>query len=152
MKLPEYGVDIGMTTSTSGWQTGIPYLNGTENVYPGGTSYLSGTAGGGVGDTTMNSTGKDRIFHLDMDDPLNPSPYDGEVVPGGNVVLTWDNLAPNVGSDVWVDVWFGTDPVTDFTKVVDAGLNTTTTTVNAPGSISAPATRLMSSTVTSSIS
>ncbi|MHC4693630.1 MAG: fibronectin type III domain-containing protein, partial [Planctomycetota bacterium] len=62
----------------------------------------------------------------------NPSPANGATVPAGDVDLSWTNLPPNVGSDVWVDVWFGTDPVTDFTRVVDAGLNTTSVTVNAP--------------------
>ncbi len=69
---------------------------------------------------------------LVANDPMNPSPEDGETVPAGDVELSWTNLPPNVGSDVWVDVWFGTDPVTDFTKVVDAGLNMTSVTVNAP--------------------
>jgi alpha-galactosidase len=64
--------------------------------------------------------------------PPNPSPAFGVTVPAGDVELSWTNLPPNVGSDVWVDVWFGTDPVTDFTKVVDAGLNMTSVTVNAP--------------------
>ena len=39
-----------MTSSTSGWTTGIPYLNSTEDVYAGGTKYLSGTTGLGIGD------------------------------------------------------------------------------------------------------
>nr|NIP54583.1 hypothetical protein [Phycisphaerae bacterium]NIS53435.1 hypothetical protein [Phycisphaerae bacterium]NIU12102.1 hypothetical protein [Phycisphaerae bacterium] len=127
-----YGVDIGMTSSTSTWQTGIPYINITGDEYPGGTRYMSGTSGLGIGDNTMNNMSGDRIFHLDMDDPMVPSPEDGETVAGGNVVLSWTNLPPNSGPDVWVDVWYGTDPVTDFSKVVDAGLNTTSVTVSAP--------------------
>ncbi len=64
---------------------------------------------------------------------LHPSPADGVTVPAGDVVLSWTNLPPNTpGDPVYVDVWFGTDPVTDFTKVVDAGENTTSVTVSAP--------------------
>ena len=62
---------------------------------------------------------------------LNPDPPIGAKVQGGDVVLSWTNLPANVGSDVWVDVWYGTDPEA-MTKIVDAGLNTTSTTVNAP--------------------
>ena len=42
-----YGLDIGMTNSTSTWQTGIPYLVVTANEYLGGQFYLSGTATAG---------------------------------------------------------------------------------------------------------
>lgn len=126
-----YGVDVGMTSTTSGWQTGIPYLNRTDNVFPGGTHYVSGT-GQGIGDNTVNTKSHDLIFHLDMDDPLDPDPFDGEIVVGGSVTLNWTNLPANTGSDVWVDVWFGTDPNTDFNKVVTLGQNVTSVSVNAP--------------------
>ena len=43
-----YGVDVGMTSSTSAWQTGIPYINTTANVYSGGVLYSSGTSGLGT--------------------------------------------------------------------------------------------------------
>ncbi|MHC4693756.1 MAG: hypothetical protein ACYS67_13520, partial [Planctomycetota bacterium] len=128
----EYGIDIGMTSSTSPWTSGIPYINRTADEYTGGTRYMSGTAGFGIGDDTMNNISGDMVFHLDLVHPLDPTPDDGATVPAGNVQLSWTNLPPNVGSDVWVDVWFGTDPVTDFTRVVDANLNTTSVTVNAP--------------------
>mgnify|MGYP005846224917 CR=1 FL=1 len=58
--------------------------------------------------------------------PINPSP-NGGIVPGGTVELSWQNFAPNSGGDVWVDVWFGTDPES-LTQVVTAdpdGLNLT---------------------------
>jgi len=128
----EYGIDVGMTSSTSAWQTGIPYINRTADEYPGGTRYMSGTTGLGIGDATMNNVDGDMVFHLDLVHPLDPSPQDGATVPAGDVELSWTNLPPHLGTDVWVDVWFGTDPVTDFTKVVNAGLNTTFVTVNAP--------------------
>ncbi|NNC87705.1 MAG: hypothetical protein HKN82_04505 [Akkermansiaceae bacterium] len=64
---------------------------------------------------------------------FEPSPGSGVTVAGGDVPLGWTNRTPNAGPDVFVDVWFGTDPDPgNGTKVVDAGLNTTSVTVNAP--------------------
>lgn len=105
-----YGIDVGMTGSTSGWETGIPYINRTADEYAGGTRYMSGTAGLGIGDSTMNNMSGDMVFHLDLVHPLSPSPDNGATVPAGNVELSWTNLPPNVGDAVYVDVWFGTDP------------------------------------------
>ncbi|MHC4742999.1 MAG: fibronectin type III domain-containing protein [Planctomycetota bacterium] len=127
-----YGVDVGLNSSTSGWTTGIPYVYYTGDVYADGTRFRSGTAGYGIGDATMTQVSGERVFHIDLEHPMSPSPLSGATVPAGDVDLSWTNLPPNVGNDVWVDVWFGTDPVTDFVKVVDAGLNTTSVTVNAP--------------------
>ena len=39
-----YGIDVGMKTSTSSWQTGIPYINVTADDYSGGERYSSGTS------------------------------------------------------------------------------------------------------------
>ena len=126
-----YGIDIGMTSSTSHWTSGIPYINMTADEYVGGVRYTTGTWG--IGTDTLNlDSSRDRIFHIDLEHPMSPSPQSGATVPAGDVELSWTNLAPSVGTDVWVDVWFGTDPVTDFAKVVDAGLNTTSVTVSAP--------------------
>jgi hypothetical protein len=61
-----YGVDVGMTASTSAWQTGIPYINFGGNGYAGGARYASGTNGVGTPQMTYTTT-SDRIFHLDMD-------------------------------------------------------------------------------------
>lgn len=126
-----YAIDVGMTNSTSGWATGIPYLNQSGNVYAGGVRYASGTSG--VGTTTMSlDSGKDRIFHLELQHPMAPSPDSGSSVPAGDVVLSWTNMTPTTGTAVWVDVWFGTNPAA-LTKVANGQLNLTTFTVNAPG-------------------
>ncbi len=61
-----YGVDVIMSSSTTDWQTGIPYLNVTDNEFAGGAQYLSGSGGS----YTALSTG-DRIFHLNMETPLS---------------------------------------------------------------------------------
>lgn len=58
--------------------------------------------------------------------PIFPNP-NGGIIAGGEVELSWQNLTPNSGTDVWVDIWFGTDPE-NLPQVVTAdpdGLNRT---------------------------
>jgi len=69
---------------------------------------------------------------------MNPHPANGETVTTANpLTLSWTNIDPNTpGDDVYVDVWFGTepnelDPSYDITKIVPAGKNTTTVQVDA---------------------
>ncbi len=74
-----------------------------------------------------------EFFPPSTDIPTNPFPAYGIVVPGGEVELSWTNLAPESGTDVWVDVWFGSDPES-LVKVVDATTddpNRSTATVTA---------------------
>ncbi len=126
-----YGVDVAMD-SADAWSTGIPYISYTGNITNAriGSYYDSGDKG--VGNATITlTTARDRVFHLDMEDPMRPTPADAATVPAGNVVLSWTNLPPTTGTNVWVDVWFGTN-ATALTKVVNAGLNQTTHTVSAP--------------------
>ena len=66
-----YGIDVGMTSSTSAYQTGIPYINLTADDYSGGTSYTTGTVGIGTSSIT-SAIASDRIFHLDIERPLGP--------------------------------------------------------------------------------
>ncbi len=126
-----YGVDVAMDSGVA-WTTGIPYLSYTGNTNNAriGSYYDSGDMGVGAATITL-TTGRDRIFHLDLEDPMKPVPADGATVPAGNVALSWANLSPNTGPDVWVDVWFGTNAAA-LTKIVSAGLNQTNHTVNAP--------------------
>lgn len=96
-----YGIDIGMTGSTSAWQTGIPYLNVTASNYAGGHRYNSGTNGIGTGNiTTVGSS--DRIFHLDLELPLGASldlvatdPADGAAEVMANRPLALTTRAPS---------------------------------------------------------
>ena len=61
-----YGVDIGMTSSTSGWRTGIPYITYGGNEYAAGSRNTSGRSG--IGEPILNlDQNRDRIFHLDLD-------------------------------------------------------------------------------------
>jgi hypothetical protein len=91
-----YGVDVGLNSSTSVWQTGIPYVHYTADVYAGGTRFRSGTAGYGVGDTSMTQVSGDRVFHFDLStaDPNLPS------VDAGVDMTTWSGqevqLDPNI--------------------------------------------------------
>ena len=86
-----YGIDVGMLTSTSSWETGIPYLVVTGNEFLGGQMYDSGSATPGTGDAVVGYTvGKDRLFHLNLDMPTGTpmafiagNPADGT---GGNLV------------------------------------------------------------------
>ena len=126
-----YAVDVSMVSGVA-WTTGIPYLSYSGNVTTTGvgTYYDSGDAGAGAA-TVTTTAARDRIFHVDLQDPVSPTPADGATVPAGDVQLGWTNKTPTTGTDVWVDIWFGTSP-TALTKVVDAGLNTVTTMVSAP--------------------
>jgi len=72
-----YGVDVGLLSSTSSWETGMPYVYFTADIYPDGTRFRSGTAGYGVGDDTMTHMSGDRVFHLDLGSPTT--------------LVTWDN-------------------------------------------------------------
>jgi autotransporter-associated beta strand protein len=65
-----YGIDVGMTSSTSGWQTGIPYMVTTDDEYSSGQHYISTTNSAGVGDNALTiATAKDRLFHLNIEAP-----------------------------------------------------------------------------------
>jgi len=126
-----YGIDIGMTASTSAWGTGIPYIHFTGNAYAGGVRYSSGQ--NGVGTNTLSLTANnDRVFHIALEHPMAPAPPSGSEVPAGDLTLSWTNMTANTGTDVWVDVWFGTDPGA-LTKVADKQLNLTSFLVNLPG-------------------
>ena len=102
-----YGIDVGMLTSTSTWQTGIPYINVTADENAGGTSYTSGTSG--VGTTSISAAiASDRTFHLDMERPLGPlfslvvpSPVDNatDVFASREIVMTFSqNVTPGSGN------------------------------------------------------
>ncbi len=126
-----YAIDVSMDSGV-GYQTGLPYLSNTGNISNARIGQLYDSGDMGVGNATMAFiSSQDRVFHLDLEDPQNPTPEDGATVPAGNVVLSWTNLPPTTGTNVWVDVWFGTNP-SALTKIVSAALNKTTHTVSAP--------------------
>ena len=76
-----YGIDVGMIGSTSTWQTGIPYLNVTGNVYAGGVLYNSGTNGAGT--TAMSLGTTDRLFHIRLEKPHHSRIHPRRHQPGG---------------------------------------------------------------------
>ncbi len=93
------------------------------------------TAFDGAGTVAYSYDG-DATTITSIDDPLERYPTYDDVVQPGFVDLSWVNLEPNApGGQVWVDVWFGSDPNTPFPdtwdKVVDAE-TTDTVQVSAP--------------------
>jgi autotransporter-associated beta strand protein len=69
-----YGIDIGMTSSTVPFSTGIPYLEYSDANYDGGEYYLSGGSPAGVGNATLQYfPTRDRVFHLDIEAPNGPT-------------------------------------------------------------------------------
>jgi hypothetical protein len=121
-----YGIDVGMLSSTSGWQTGIPYLNVTADEYPGGTRYSSGTSGVGTASVSY-AIGSDRVFHLDIERPLGPvfelvakSPADNatDALATRELVLTFSqNVTPGSGNIIFRDL---TDPMNPVETLVAA--------------------------------
>jgi len=70
------------------------------------------------GVTTITAYGEPHAYSPAMD----------EVVPVGNVILSWNNLEP---SPVWIDVWFGTDK-DSMTKIENGVQDLTSTSAFAP--------------------
>ena len=81
----EYGFDVRMTASTSGWQTGIPTVSKGNNNYSGGESYIcSQWTDGNKGNWTSTdlalaipAADRDWVFHLDME----PAGGTGDEIP-----------------------------------------------------------------------
>jgi hypothetical protein len=79
-----YGVEIEMSTSTSPWQSGIPYICVSENTYDGGQiyGYAIHERASEPESRAMNSR-RDRIFHLDLQNPASTAPDPVVQVPPG---------------------------------------------------------------------
>lgn len=99
-----------------------------------GDGRLKGFGGAGtvVYDYNVSNSGKTTVKATD---PMHRNPVYTTVLAGSRN-LTWTNLAPVApATDVWVDVWFGTDPNklgANYTKVLSKGKNSTSVMVNAP--------------------
>jgi hypothetical protein len=92
-----------------------------------------GVSGNVVYDYNVTNFGKTTVTAIDL---MNRAPVYTLVLPGSRA-LTWTNMAPIApATDVWVDVWFGTDPnklnPATYTKVLTKSKNATTVTVPAP--------------------
>lgn len=62
-----YGIDVGIISSTTAWQSGIPYIQfDNSNSFADAEYYTSGTSGIGTAVISPNAN-RDRIFHLDLD-------------------------------------------------------------------------------------
>jgi hypothetical protein len=100
------------------------------------TRIAGGKVKGWGGLTTPTAVFSGGRTTLSAPDPYNRNPA-YTIVKGGSVNLTWTNMAPVApATDVWVDVWFGTDPnklnPATYTKVLTQGKNATSFTVTAP--------------------
>lgn len=94
---------------------------------------------GGQGTLTFNTVPVPRIVTAEHN--MHPSPDFDEVVPIGDVTLSWDNIIePNhPGAQLVVDVWFGTDPNKsgdDYVKVAEnlnfTGQGRSSVTISVP--------------------
>jgi hypothetical protein len=126
-----YGIDVGLLTSSSAWQTGIPYLNVTGEGYIGGTRYTSGVSG--TGDSAMDAVnGSDRIFHVDLERPLGPdfelvatTPADDatEVLTSRDLILTFSqDVSPGTGNLALRDLTDPSNPVETLIPATDPRL------------------------------
>jgi hypothetical protein len=93
-----YAVEIEMLTSTSPWQSGIPYICVSENSYDGGQIYGFATReGASEQETRTLKSGNDRVFHLDLQDPASTAPEPVVQVPPGCSYANGKVSAPHAG-------------------------------------------------------
>jgi len=87
-----YGFDLAMDSSTSGWQSGIPYMALTPNsAYPGGQAFSSTVNRQST--SPFNYVNSDKVFHLNMN--VAAPPYDVAVgATAGNWGLEWTYEPP----------------------------------------------------------
>jgi len=102
----EYGIDVGMNSTTSHWSEGIPYLYySSTNQYDGGTRYHTGHRDvqsevlPGVGDESMVNVSGERVFHIDLS-TAGPTDANLPDVDAGVDMISWSGGAvvmdPNV--------------------------------------------------------
>ena len=124
-----YGVDIGMTSSTSTWQTGIPYLGTTDDDYTSGQLYNTGGTTAGVGGSTLAlSVATDRLFHLNIEAPNgtplafiagNPPDSTANNLVRPELIATFNQtLSPGTGNIVIRDI---TDTANVITTTIPIG-------------------------------
>ena len=124
-----YGVDIGMTSSTSTWQTGIPYLVTTDDDYTSGQLYNTGGTTAGVGGSTLTfSVSEDRQFHLNIEAPNgtplafiagNPPDSTANNLVRPELIATFNQtLSPGTGNIVIRDI---TDTANVITTTIPIG-------------------------------
>ncbi|OQB82394.1 MAG: PEP-CTERM motif protein [Planctomycetes bacterium ADurb.Bin126] len=87
-----YGFDLAMDSSTSGWQSGIPYMARTsDSAYPGGQAFSSTVNRQST--SPFNYVNSDKVFHLNL--TVAAPPYDVAVgATAGNWGLEWTYEPP----------------------------------------------------------
>jgi len=61
----DYGFDLAMNSSTTGWRTGIPYRATTGDLYADGSQFRSQQNGQST--PTIGYIGGDKVFHLNLE-------------------------------------------------------------------------------------
>jgi len=127
--------------------TEVPIFSTNMLTFNGAIADESGVITGDLRENTNPSVTNvnDKLYWMQIKgefDLMKGTPSGGvEVEPANPLTLSWMNLAPNVGSDVYVDVWYGTDPTDPnaFSMIIDSnsvpanGLNLTSLGVDASG-------------------
>jgi hypothetical protein len=86
----EYGVDLGMASTTTGWQSGIPYLARSLDNGPVGDEFSSGVTASdpGQGNTDANFGGsRDMVYHLNLSTVVVPEPTTTALLGLGGLAL-----------------------------------------------------------------
>ena len=129
-----YAIDVALKSSTSTWQTGIPYLAVSADEFSDGVRYVSGT--GGVGTNTITGGTDDRVFHLDIEKPLggwslvatSPADNAANAFASDPLVATFSqNISRGIGNITLRNLTDGLDtviPVNDSRVLVSENLLT----------------------------
>ena len=89
-----YGFDMVMASSTTGWQSGIPYLHTSGDLYSGGTRIQAGSKPT-VHINPFNIRSGDMVFHLDMTAAAAP------VIPEPSTLAIWALGLCCAGLSIW---------------------------------------------------
>ncbi len=138
-----YGFDLVMLSSTSGWQSGIPYLHTSGDLYADGSRF-SATSSTPIQHTSpFNFQNGDMVFHLDMEAAGDESP---SLTLGSRVLVSENNQNFNISvfdgkagydntgtTEPLVTGTFGDGTVEDYNFVGNAGTGSALTTYASGG-------------------
>ena len=131
----DYGFDLAMNSSTTGWQSGIPYRATTADVYSDGSQFRSQQNGQST--PTIGYIGGDKVFHLNLEPVGGGGPVPVPIpVPNGEFAVykpgTGYTVRGTVPSDIWVQQIGDNRPLSSGTPV-DFDDGTSGMVVDIPG-------------------